>query len=98
MWRRLAPLSFADAFQALRLLRNIAPFVRDPLSRTTAREGLADRLAHRDADFLALCQRMVYASASSPYRRLLELAGCEYGDLVGLVAREGLEGALRALL
>jgi hypothetical protein len=88
----------ADARLALRLLRSLSPFLRDPVSRETAHAGLAERLAHREADFLALARRMVYARASSPYRRLLALAGCEHGDLVALVAREGLEGALRALL
>jgi hypothetical protein len=39
----------------------------------------------------------VYANPASPYRELLRLAGCEYGDLERLIARDGLEGALRQL-
>ena len=40
----------------------------------------------------------VYQSPASPYRALLEHAGCTQGDLVRLVERDGVEGALRALL
>ena len=40
----------------------------------------------------------MYPHPDSPYRRLLERAGCQYGDLERLVRTEGLEGALRALV
>jgi hypothetical protein len=46
---------------------------------------------------VALVERAVYANPGSPYRPLLEWAGCEPGDLRRLVAREGVEGALAAL-
>ena len=41
-------------------------------------------------------RRAVYEHPPSPYRALLEWAGCQYGDLERLVAREGVEGALSA--
>jgi len=56
------------------------------------------RLARRDRDLLALVRRAVYGNPTSPYRWLLRHAGCEYGDFERLVAREGVEGALSALL
>jgi hypothetical protein len=55
------------------------------------------RLARREADFLDLVRRAVYANPESPYRPLLATAGCEYGDLARLVGRDGLEAALAAL-
>jgi hypothetical protein len=45
-----------------------------------------------------MVRRVAYERDDSPYRRLLAFAGCEYGDLEALVGREGVEGALRALL
>ena len=42
-------------------------------------------------------RRAVYGNEPSPYRRLLELAGCEYGDLERLVEAEGLDQALGVL-
>ena len=55
------------------------------------------RLERRADDFLALVRRTVYQHDPSPYRLLLRLAGCEFGDLEKLVTGEGLEGALRTL-
>jgi len=54
-------------------------------------------LEHRHANFLALVRRGVYEQAASPYRHLLRLAGCEYGDLEQLVRQDDVEGALRTL-
>lgn len=61
-----------------------------------AQRVLDGRLARREADFLALL-RLVYAQSGHPYRHLLAHAGCQYGDVEGLVSREGLEAALHAL-
>src|SRR5215470_17807209 len=68
--------------------------------RITAREAqtvIREGLARRSERFLAKLDAAVYANASSPYRKLLASAGCERGDVAGLVEAEGLEGALSAL-
>jgi hypothetical protein len=80
-----------------RFVRGVATLWGRPLGLEQARAELRSRLERREGDFLGLMQRAVFAQPASPYRRLLELAGCEYGDLERLVQREGLEGALRAL-
>jgi hypothetical protein len=72
-------------------------FLRHPLRAEQAEPTLRQRLERRESDFLSLVARGVYAQARSPYRALLQLAGCEYGDLECLVHRDGVEGALRAL-
>jgi hypothetical protein len=81
----------------LRLVAGLPSFLRHPVSPEQARLTLQRRLARRADDFLALARAAIYARSGSPYRRLLELAGCEYGDLERLVRDEGLEGALGAL-
>ncbi|HEY7141219.1 MAG TPA: hypothetical protein VIE44_14030 [Methylomirabilota bacterium] len=63
-----------------------------------ARRALTQRFASRGATFLELARRTVYASATSPYARLLRHAGCGYADLEHLVRADGVEGALRRLL
>ena len=87
-------LSFEEIARGVRFLWGLGACLRPPLTAETARTILSARLARREADFLALARTAVYDNPSSPYRQLLELAGCQYGDLEGLVGREGLEGAL----
>ncbi|MDR7522582.1 MAG: hypothetical protein QN168_08980 [Armatimonadota bacterium] len=79
------------------LLWHLPGFLRSPLAADEARQLLRRRFEQREADFLALMRRAVYAPPDSPYRRLLSLAGCEYPDLHTLVGREGIEQALWTL-
>lgn len=81
-----------------RLARDLPPFLRRRLGADTAAAIVRRRLAGRTERFLEIVERAIYANPRSPYLRLLRSAGCEAGDLRALVAREGLEGALQALL
>jgi len=81
-----------------RLLGGLRGYLRTPLTLPECRAILRRRLERREADFLALARHAVFANPRSPYRALLRLAGCEYGDLERLVGRDGVEGALRVLL
>jgi hypothetical protein len=87
-----------EARVATRFLRELPGFLRRPLTVGQAAAILRVRLARRDADFLDVLRRAIYEHPPSPYRTLLAWAGCEYGDLVSLVARDGIESALAALL
>ena len=61
-----------------------------------ARSCAADSRSGRR--FLALVRRTVYAQPESPYRKLLEIAGCDYEDLGRLVTKDGLDEALGPVL
>jgi hypothetical protein len=87
-----------DLGKLVRVTRDFPPFVRTPFGPREAARTLADRLATRAERFLWLAERAVYGNPASPYRTLLGAAGCELGDLRALVERDGLEGALTALL
>lgn len=91
------PLSFADLRLAARFLRRVPGHLRRPLTVDDAAAMIRARRARRETDFLDLMTRAVYADPRSPYRRLLELAGCERGDLERLVRSDGVEGALEVL-
>jgi hypothetical protein len=54
-------------------------------------------LATREPAFLRKVLHAVYREPGSPYARLFEHAGCEYGDLERLVTDRGLDGALSEL-
>jgi hypothetical protein len=62
-----------------------------------AAELLRAQLREREASFLDVLRRAVYARPDSPYRRLLLHVGAEHGDVAALVAERGLEGALAHL-
>src|SRR5207247_10271421 len=85
------------AAAAPRFLCSLPRYLRHPLSLEEARATLRLRLQRRAANFLDLVRRTVYADRTSPYRQLLALAGCEYGDLEQLVCCDGLEAALATL-
>jgi hypothetical protein len=91
-------LSFQDISTGARFLRGLPGFLRHPVRPEQARAVLQVRLAQRETDFLALVGRAIYRNTASPYRKLLQVAGCEYGDLEKLVVQQGLESALSTLL
>jgi hypothetical protein len=72
-------------------------FLTEGTGLDRVREQMRHALATREARFLAIAEHRVYARRSSPYRRLLEHAGCGFADLRDLTRRHGLEGALRRL-
>jgi hypothetical protein len=68
-----------------------APRVSDPGAL------IAEQLRNRDDHWLATARRAVFDQPAHPYAGMFRLAGCEYGDLEGLVRQRGLETALVAL-
>ena len=92
-----ATLSLSEVITGVRFLARLPSFLRRPLTVDEARVILRERFEGREAGFLELARTAIYAWPASPYRKLLQLAGCEYGDLVRLVMQGGLEGALRIL-
>jgi hypothetical protein len=89
--------SFDELALGARLLIDLPFFLRRPITVEAARAEVRARRECRATDFLRLVQTCVYGRTVSPYLRLLELAGCEPGDLERLVRKEGLEGALKTL-
>jgi hypothetical protein len=80
-----------------RFILRLGSLLRSPIEHQPALEEVRLRLQRREADFLALVRRTVFDNPTSPYLKLLKLAGCEYGDLEELVWGDGVEGALARL-
>jgi len=72
-------------------------FFRQRISLTEAQAIIQRRMAERDTNFLRLVERGIFGYSKSPYRPLLELAGCELGDIRNMVRSKGLEATLREL-
>jgi hypothetical protein len=95
--QRTSAVSRRDLEAGARFALALPGFLRRPVTTAEAQATLRRRFARRQLDFLAMIRGAVYQDAASPYRKLLDLAGCEYGDLERLVHREGVEGALQVL-
>ena len=72
-------------------------FLKRPLSLAECYSIVRDRMENREVNFLTMLERGVYSNPRSPYRRLLEHAGCELGDVRSMVKSAGLESTLRRL-
>jgi hypothetical protein len=81
----------------LRFLGALRRFLRDRLSPEDCRRRIEKRLAGRQDAFLGILERGVYGNERSPYRRLLEHAGIELGDVARLVRDDGVDAALARL-
>ncbi len=72
------------------------------LARTPAFSDPAERLRrnieNREANFLDLAARAIYANPQNPYRSMLRLAQCDFPDLERAVRHDGLEPTLEGLL
>jgi len=90
-------LRIAAAVDSARFAWGLHGFLRQRLSLPQAEEIVRRRMPTRDANFLSVAERAIFANPASPYRQLLALAGCENGDLQNSVRNKGLEPTLRAL-
>lgn len=88
-------LGYAGIFA--RFPRALRRFVRSPLLLDEARRLVRERVERRDESFLRLVKESVYDHPGSPYRPLLDLAGCEFSDVRAMVADRGVDDTLRTL-
>lgn len=87
----------SEFFGLVRLTAGLRPFAKDTISPEDARRLVKERMRTRETRFLEIFGRAVWPQAQNPYRRLLEYAGMNEGDVGSLVRSEGLEGALEKL-
>ena len=72
-------------------------FLTHRITLDDAKRIVRERMEQREANLLLAVTRGVYGHPSSPYLALLKHAGCELGDFRDLVARKGVDPALRQL-
>lgn len=82
---------------ALRYGIGLPKFFFKPFTLAESYSLVRKQVEEREENFLAQLRRSVYANAGSPYYKLLQNAGCEYGDAERMVHQEGLEKTLRKL-
>jgi hypothetical protein len=89
--------TMSKAVQLARVSAGLGAFLSEPVGLAAAHDRLRSRLENREARFLEALRALIYESEASPYRRLLDAAGCNYGDLEALVHGRGLESTLAEL-
>jgi phenylacetate-coenzyme A ligase PaaK-like adenylate-forming protein len=89
LWRQVAATA--------RFTRDLPSYVARPTDAVTAAERVRDRLAHREQRLLESLRRTVFGNPASPYLGLLRHVGCDYRDVVDLMAREGPDGCMARL-
>jgi hypothetical protein len=72
-------------------------FLRRRITEADANRRIRLQLADRERSFLDVFRRGMLECEASPYQALLRNAGVEYGDVAGVVRRDGLERALEQL-
>lgn len=85
------------ARQGVRLAMAFRDMSRNPVDLEEAKRSIAADLTRREVRFLDGLDRLVWPYASSPTRRLFELAGIEPRDVRALVDQHGLNQALDQL-
>jgi len=75
----------------------LGEFLRHRITLEEARATVRRHIAERDQNFLHVVERGIFGYPRSPYRLLLKLAGCEFGDLQNMVRVRGVEATLRSL-
>jgi len=87
----------SEALAFGRFLLGLPAFLRDRMTSDEAQSIIAQRLAHREENFLTLLRQGVVEHPGSPYRALLAEARCDYGDIARMIADHGLDATLRQL-
>jgi hypothetical protein len=88
----------SDAIKYSRLAFGLRGFLRGTITLEESKRVIAERLRNREKNFLSLVQKGIYQNPKSPYFKLLELAGCQFGDIESGVNKDGIEATLEKLL
>jgi hypothetical protein len=80
-----------------RFAAGLRGYLKRPLTAADCAAMRARQRASHEESFLRILEQGVYGNPRSPYRRLLDHAGIELGDVTRLVREDGLEEALGRL-
>lgn len=90
-------LGTAEIWSGAQFFLELPRYLHHPLTDAQARERLVAGVASRQTAFLEKLRLDILPYPDRPYAQLLRCAGCEYGDVEALIAREGLETTLAIL-
>ena len=80
-----------------RLAWGLRKFLKEPLTLEQSRQFIRQGLQDREKNLLTMVKGAIYGNKTSPYSRLLAVAGCEYPDFEKMVLSDGIEPSLHKL-
>jgi hypothetical protein len=80
-----------------RFTLGLREFLKEPVTLEQTRLLIRQRLENRENSFLLLMKRAIYENKTSPYLKLLKMAGCEYGHIEEGIKADGIENTLNKL-
>ena len=86
-----------QALTYARFLRGFPRYLRHTVTLAEAQAAVRHRLDRREENLIATAEKLFFGYEHSPYRPLLELAGCTFAVFRALVCDRGVEAALREL-
>jgi len=86
-----------DVCAGLAFIKELKPYVREPLCFEQAEARIRQQLSQREEGFLRVLRQAVYGYAPSPYLALLRHAQIAYQDVEALVRQRGVESTLDRL-
>ncbi len=72
-------------------------FIKTSFTLEQSKAIITERLRNREQNLLMMVKRTIYDNKHSPYLKLLNLAGCEYGDIENMIRSDGIEPTLEKL-
>ena len=71
---------FGEIRAGVTLAAGLRAFLNQRLTVARARDLIRRRLDRREEHFLGMIEAGIFTVRSSPYRSLLDMAGCSFGD------------------
>ncbi|HLX07478.1 MAG TPA: hypothetical protein VKY89_06410 [Thermoanaerobaculia bacterium] len=81
----------------VRAAAGLPGFLRRPLAPAAAAEAVAAAVRRREAAFVEVAAKLIFAAPGGPFARLLRWSGCELGDLRRMAGADGVEATLARL-
>ena len=88
----------ADLVKYSRLALGLRGYLRGTVTLEESQRVVAERLRNRQQNFLSLVQKGINQNPKSPFLKLLEVAGCQFGDIEAGVNQDGIEATLQKLM
>jgi hypothetical protein len=87
----------SDIAKYTQLVWTLRAFLKNTITLEQSKQIIASRIQNRGNSFLTIVQKGIFQNPKSPYLKLFQIAGCEFGDIEAGVNKDGIELTLQKL-